>query len=335
MEVIIALVILAFTFKYVVLNVRVNSIIFLILGIVVYYFKPELIPQSNIALILILLNIIDCIRDVVIYSKYYEHMSDGIDGLYAFKSICVVALIVLGWFFFEKNFIWALIPRAVFLVAVYPIQYWAVLIDVTAKLDAGHPIPYHYQYYALTKKNRYWYQKVLRSLDRKNRIISNYDTVISETNTSRKKLKINYPDKMRKKISLAFMDKEKKDILENAMEKLKDWCVYKHMAYISTDVYIQYGKKIKKVLEGKEGFYSIDKIKAFPEFKNFDFYYSNGTGADTEWSNFFIIKVLTDYVEREEIQEDQFNDEDPLDNHAYGLKMKSQNAADNPLLALD
>ena len=334
MEIIIVLVILVFSFKYIFLNVRVNSVIFGILGIAALYFKPQWFSNHDTAFMLLGLNIIDCIRDIVVYDKYYEHMSVKIDGLYAAKSLCSLCFALIGWFFLDRNLIWSFVPRVVFLVLVYPIQYLTVACDVNTKLSEGHPIPFHYGHYSASKKERYWYKRVLSSLKRNDKIVSNVEIVTAETDTSRNKLARNYPEKLLNKMYMSIFQRKQKKELDSIKNRLSDSHTYIHMAYVSKDYYLKFAEKLYVVLQAKKAVFSPHIIKTFAELKNMNLNYSSGVYDDTEWSKYFIIKILSAFVENGELNDYECSDK-PLDNHSYGFKIKSHDASSDPRLALD
>ncbi len=335
MEIIIALVILVFLFKHMVLNVKINSVLWAIATIAMFYMKPELFPESALMIILVGLNVVDCIRDIGVSGKYYASIEDKIDGLFALKSVISVGIMVLEGFL-RRNLIFCFIPRVIFLVLVYPLQYLNVSNDTRRRLDLRLPIPYHYWYYDTSRYRCYWYKKVLNSLNQNDKIISNIETVKEEFDESRGKVEKKYPKKLLEKI--AFLTKEKRaelKELKEAKDKLTDTNLHRHMAYISNEFYADLEKELYNSLKSKNATFSPYVIKDFPEFKRFNLKSQNGIYKDTKWSDYFIIKILSGYVQAGEINDYACNDDDPLDNHSYGLKITSHNASDNPLLALD
>lgn len=332
MEIIIALVVFGFIFKYVMLNVKINSIIFGIASVLLLYIKPHWFPQIQAAAILLLLNLIDCIRDVIVDDKYYE--SEKIDGLYALKSLSSIALMVLAWFFYERNFILGFIPRVVFLVAVYPIQYLSVFDDIKTQIGQNLPVPFFNVYYSNSQKKNYWYKKVINSIKKHGELVSNSEIVREEFKCSKEKLADYYPQKLLKRLVVSIVDKKKKQNYEMWKNELEDRKAYRHMAYITINLYSELKQRVYKVLVEKNAVFSPCDIQQFAEFKDLNLNYKNGTFNDTEWSKYFIIKALSEYVSSGEINDYSCNDE-PLDNHSYGVKIKSQVASDNPLLALD
>lgn len=334
MEIIIALIIIIFLAKYIFFDVKINSVLFLIASVVMFFWKPEFFPNTGIALVLLILNAIDCIRDVVVSYDYYGNGSKKMDGMYALKSLSSVILIIVGCVSADRNLALAFIPRAVFLLLIYPIEYLKVSSDVNSSLEAGLPIPVYFSHYSSSRKDRYWYNKVINSLLENNKIISNEDTVSEEVKCSEDKLSKNYPEGMLNELLLSVFDKQKKEKLNQIKEKLKDYNVYKHVAYVSKEFYAEFGDKLYAVIVGKKAPYSTNVIRTFPELKMYKLNSPNGISGDTEWSEFFISKILNGYVKKGKLKDFTCSDE-PLDNHAYGVSIKSHNASDDPRLALD
>lgn len=84
-------------------------------------------------------------------------------------------------------------------------------------------------------------------------------------------------------------------------------------------------------------------IKTFSELGTLNLLYpvtENTKDRLTEWSEFFIIQALQPLVAQGIFEDDDFNDNDAMDNHAYQyveskVSMPSINADEDPRFALD
>lgn len=333
-ELIIIIGVLFFVGKYILLNVRVNSVIFILFGIVALSLRPPLIPISWVSIILLAINIIDCIRDIAIADKFYKDMSDGIDKQFAIKSLTTVALLLLGWFFWDRTLIYAFIPRIVFLCIVDPLIAMKVKEDVQGKVEIGYPLPYSKWRYSRSVKECYYYQKLVKRLFDEGKLVANRETVMEECNESRKKLSDKYPKTIVARVMRTIKnDKEIKEEINNVTTKL-DNAVYRHTAYISSAYFEQYASKIARVLKNKNAAFSPWKIKELIELEDLNLTAANGYVGDVEWSEYFIIQSLKQLVRNGIINDFKCSDE-PLNNHAYGVAMTSRDASNDPRLSLD
>ncbi len=334
-ELTIILVLLFFGAKYIFFNVKVNSVIFMLFGIVAISLKPPLIPISRLSVVLLAINIIDCIRDIAVADEFYGAMSDGIDKQFAIKSSTTVALLVLGWLVWDRTLIYIFIPRAVFLCTIYPFIAMKVKEDVQGKIEIGYPLPYNKWQYSCSRKECYYYQKLVKWLFDNGKLVTNVEIVSEERDVSSKKLSDSYPKTIFARVTSALQnDKETKTKIKNAEEKLSQKVMYRHTAYISSAYFEQYASKIAKVLESKKASFSPWKIKEFIELQDLNLNAPNGIVEDVEWSEYFIIKSLRQLVRDGIIKDFKCSDE-PLNNHAYGVTMTSRDASSDPRLSLD
>lgn len=313
--------------KYVLFHPRVNSVL-TIIGIIAFAATQDATPYAT----LLLLSVADCIRDIVIAPKYYEtDVAEECDKLYKIKSL--VSLFTLG------------MARPVFLFIVGPCISFSVKSEIDGKLSAGEPLLIG-EPYDLKAKN-YYYKKHLDKLAGSGNIVSNQNTVNSETDIRHKRLEKLYPEKLIMKIveavSMDEASKKSKALRKLAEEKLADNNIRKSYAYISSDVFRKYPSAIAKAMSEKSFISSkdipkLDKLQSLccnaPLTMN-----GRNVGND-DWCEYFIIQALEPLVAKGEFVDETFSDKDPLDNHAYSYaksekKMASINADSNPLLALD
>ncbi len=332
--IIIAVIVLFFLSKFLLFNVKVNSVVFMIFGIVAITLDPPLVPVSEFSFVLVSVNIIDCIRDLVVSYKFYRHSDSGIDGQFAVKSLLTVALALLGWFVWDKSLIYMFIPRAVFLCIVHPLMALSVWNDIQGKIEIGYPLPYVKWQYSPSKKICYFYQKLITKLYDDGKLVANTETVIEERNLSNKRLSDSYPKSKFSKIASFLQNKETKEKIKKIKDELNEDNTYRHTAYISSAYFEQYADKIERALKMQSSSFSPWKIKELSELSDLNLTTSNGYDGDVKWSEYFIIKSLKKLV-RDGVITDFKCSDDPLDNHVYGVHMTSHNADSNPLLALD
>lgn len=335
LELIIIIVLLVFGGKYILFNVKTNSVIFIIFGVVAISLNPPLIPISWISITLLILNAIDCIRDIAIADEFYGKMSDGIDAQFATKSLMTVALLLLGIFVWDKNLIYTFIPRVVFLCIVNPIIAAKVRDDVQGKIEIGYPLPCNKWHYSLSRKERYYYQKLVKKLFDNGKLVANVETVLEERDVSSKKLSDSYPKTILSRVASVFQNnKETKEKTKRIEEELSEKVIYRHTAYISSAYFEQYASKIARVLKSKKASFSPWKIKELVELQDLHLTAPSGYIEDVKWSEYFIIKSLKQLVHDGVIKDFKCSDE-PLDNHVYGVEMISRDASNDPRLALD
>lgn len=303
--------------KYILFSPRVNSGITMIWLVLIVIREP-------IAIILIIIPLIDCIRDIIIAKDYYEDLEIGIDKLFMIKSL--TSILTLSF------------ARVIFLLIVGPIIAHSVSSDIQKKIKEGRPLPYKSLYSKLQAKN-YYYAKKIEMLEQKGIIISNIITVDNEADIRRKKLDGLYPKKLLDKMAdMVAGDKEIKEKRKEAEGKLKPWVLKKYYAYISADVLAQYQKIIIEVMS-KKGPYSPSVIKDFKELQLLRDV-NGGKAKSGDWREFFVIQVLNPLVAVGVFEDNDFSDNDALNTHVYRyikseVPMKSIDANNDPLLALD
>ena len=304
--------------KLLLFDPKVNSIIWLILFVV----------RLAVGDVFAIIGIIDCIKDIYIGKDYYENSKIKVDKLYVVKSL--TSLFTWGY------------ARIIFLLIVGPILKHSASTEIKKKMQLDYPLPDASCFSNLQAKN-YYYKKQIDKLENKGVIISNKKTVDSEAEMRRKKLENLYPEKIVNKIiEIIAGDKELKDKRKNAERKLDKLSLRNCYAYIKKDVFEQYPIAITEAMADK-GRYSVSAIKKFKELKTFHLMYpvtSADEHGDAEWSEYFIIQALQPLVDEGIFDDDDFNDRDAMDNHAYRyamspVAMPSIDVSSDPRFALD
>lgn len=334
MELIIILVILFFCGKHILFNVRLNSVIIMILEIVAVSLRPPLIPMTNLVLMLLALNIIDCIRDLVVAGDFYRSMDYGLDSMFVIKSLMTVASGLLGWFLWGHNLIYVLIPRAAFLCCVYPAIAIDVRLDVSDKVTVGYPLPYSKWHYSKSRKSCYYYEKLVKKLYDNGKLVSNADIIDAERDISNAKYAKAYPKTKLEKIA-NFFNKEHKNEMATIEKALDNKTLIYHAAYINSDYFELYADKIAAAIKANGGkFLSPWKIKELADLNDLHLNEMNGYNSDVKWSEYFIIKSLKQLVKEGKLKDHSYYSENnPLENHAYGTKEKKNDLTNNPLFA--
>lgn len=277
-------------------------------------------------LLFVLTGIVDCIRDIVIAKDCYKSMDVEIDKFYLVKSLITIFTLGLG--------------RTIFLLVVNPVMNIAVSKDIKQQVRDGKALP-DASFYSKLKAVNYCYGKQIGKLEREGVVVSNKNTVDSETKIRREKLEKLYPKKMLDKIvdKLAG-DKVLKEKRENAEKSLQS--MNKCYAYLSTAVFEQYPKALTMVMSVK-GRYSVSVISKFQELKPYNLMQPiKGISEDRnqEWSEYFIIQALQPLVAEGIFDDMDLNDNDAMDNHAYQytkstVTMPSIDGDQDPRFALD
>lgn len=332
----VVLVIVIFLAKHVLFNPRVNSIIhmvFLIMVTVAAIMNPSPLTPLKI---LLAVNIIDCIRDIIVAKTHYADIEIEVDRLYMIKSLSWAVLLAV-WFISSNPYVLLLVfaPRIVYLFAVYPIIAHLVSRDVKRKLAASQPLPYYSDQYGGMAAKGYYFSRKIRKLSSKGLLTANSRTVDAEVAVRKARLADLYPEKLVAKLADFFAgDSEKKDMRKEAEKKLNASATEMHKAYVSFALYQQYQTKILEALLARKRTFSPWKIKEFEELGDLKLTIPVGVSRSVEWSEYFIIQVLTPLVNDGVITDFQCSDE-PMSNHQYGVEIKSIDANVNPLLALD
>ncbi len=280
--------------------------------------------EMNYLLLFVLIGIADCTRDIVIAKDCYESVNVKIDKFYLAKSLITIFTLGLG--------------RTIFLLVVNPVINIVVSKDIKQQIRDGKALP-DASFYSKLKVVNYCYGKQIGKLEREGVVVSNKNTVDSETKIRCEKLEKLYPKKMLDKIiDKVAGDKVLKEKRENAEKRLRS--MNKCYAYLSPTVFEQYPKAIINVMSVK-GRCSTSLISK--ELKPYNLLQPiKGINEDRnqEWSEFFIIQALQPLVAGGVFDDMDLNDNDVMDNHAYQytqstVAMPSIDGDQDPRFALD
>lgn len=314
--------------KYILFEPRINSCIYFLLFL--YMCIMGLVGGGVLGFIVIFIlvgtGMIDCIRDIVMAKKCYEDIDVEIDKFYMIKSL--TSLFTGG------------LARIIYFLIVHPVLSSMVSADIKKQMKVGQPLPY-FSFYSNMKIKNYYYGKQVDKLEKEGVLISNKETVDYETKIRRDKLNGLYPKRMVDKIvDMVAGDKKIKEDLKKTEQKLLS--MDKCYAYLRTDLFAVYPRTLTAAMSNK-GCCSVSSIQAFDELKTLNLLCPViGKAKDrlTEWSEYFIIQALQPLVAQGVFRDDDFNDNDAMDNHAYQYAeskkpMPSINADEDPRFALD
>lgn len=282
---------------------------------------------NNPIAVLLLISMLDCIRDFVMADKYYLPFSidTANDRLYRIKSIC--SLLTFG------------LSRAVFALVVYP------KISVSAFRCARRlVIPYDWYggYYDYPGKSRYFcyqHSKFVQKRLRKGKLVSNEDAIKQWMQARRYKAErvyqANSPQNVIGKIAEAVAEvfteegKERAIVREDA-RKLTYLTGSEYYAYIDVRFYHKCKQMIAKAMENRSTLRPQD-IMELDEVKNIE----KLPKDSVNYIGIFILEALVQdgIVEKVDLLDDvrdiwQYR-------HVQGKQILCRDAANNPLLALD
>ena len=295
-------------------------------------------PYTLSVFVLAVVSIFDSFRDIKLRNEFYKDISITTDKLYVIKSLCCVAMVFLAVVVPGQTAILIFLPRPIFLLIVQPCIKASASKDLRGKLKSVLPLPHESHYSNLQAKN-YYYGIEMQKLEKAGKVISNVETVSEEGNLRRKKLDGLYPESIIEKLAdMAKGDKEVKERRKAAEAALTSSSLTRSKAYICKNQYEYYPQLINYVMSNK-GFYSLKDMMKFEELEQLRFSHPVGLDNSKIWGEFFVIQALKPLVADGTYEHDDFNDHDPLDNHAYRyaqstVKMPSTNASDDPRLAL-
>lgn len=315
--------------KYVLFHPVVNSAIVGIIWMVglvgaLRTVKLEDWPAVAFPISIMCLLVTDCIRDIIIAKDYYEDIEIAVDKLFLVKSIS--SILTFGF------------SRVIFLLVVGPILSLRVLAGIKKKMKSGYPIPYNLYPGGLQACN-YYYRKRVTRMEKKGLIVSNIKTICNETKARRKKLDSLYPKKFTGKVAdMVAGDKILKEKRKAAEARLQPQALKNCYAYLSSGVFEQYPKLITEAMSDK-GCFSVSVIKGFEELKSLHLTFPS-YGKNTEWSEYFIIQALQPLVSEGIFEDNDNNDNDVFDNHAYRYtkstaQKKIIDADNDPRFAID
>ena len=310
--------------KALLFNPKVNSISHIIISLlfttlVIVKYTDNIIFNYKVilAILILIVFIIDCIRDIVIAENYYDtdNLSDCGNKLFVTKVLSGIILATISTAYmsimdgnikltiFAGNlFISTIITRTLFLIIINPIIYLSVAISVNKKISSGILLPWNKRMFSTFAPRSYYFRKITDRLEQKNIVVSNKKTIDEEVAESQAKLNKKYPEKMLAKvIDFVVGNKEFKQQREN--ERIALESASRDYSYISFTIFQKYTEIIPDVLITK-GPVVTDKIREFPELKEYNI------------TTYFIIKALKPFVENGIIRDEKLSD-NVFDNHSY------------------
>ena len=310
--------------KYVLFHPQTNSVVSIIVLSLMIIFPSVIAPPFLFMfLALWLVPIIDCIRDFRRAPEYYEtDLEMELDKFYLIKSL--TSLVTVG------------LARYVFFFIVDPAirHYAASRIKKLVKQGGrvygpGGPN-------LLRKPIAYHSNRQLMKLVKKGKIISSQVIFDQEKQRSRAKLDALYPQKLLNKVvDMVAGDKEMKAVRKQAEYKLSSM---DKGSYLATPAFMRLPELICAAMSSR-GTCPLSEIKYLPEVASLGLL-NGDTEKANSWQDPFIVLALMPLVQSGEFEDNDYNDKDPFDNHAYRYTkstkaMVSQSPESNPALALD
>ena len=324
--------------KYVLFDPRINSVLCIVtkcmqIGLIISGYAVANKLWLGVFLVLSPIIIISCIRDIVIAKKYYGNIEYGVDPLYRVKSL--TSIFTYG------------ISRVVFLLIVDPYIYYSARSDLEKDLNRDRIIPYQdgqstdngsfikrhfYRQYSMR------YYEFANAKLASGEVLSNQWVIDAESQMSQNKLEKSYPKTFLEKAGEMFSDegKEAKAGRENAEKEIPSIRTLK--AYVDTGFYNQCKLEMSEALKTR-GTLSPHNIAKLEELKCLNIFKNKNIFKIYNWIEYYVIFVMSSLVKEGIVEEFDLNDKNILENHQYkhimGVPMRSRNAEDNPLLALD
>lgn len=325
--------------KYVLFHPQINSVISVICLIWMLVYVSTAVPQLAFsAFILLLIPIIDCIRDVIIAPKYYgTNIEYELDKLYVIKSL--TSLFTVGF------------ARYIFFLVIDPHIARSVKRSLKREIRAGRKLTgctgrqgEHIGWRIMGGARWYHFNKQVKQLEKKGIAISNRETEALETEKSQKKLEGLYPKKLMDKMLDKVAGNEEIKLNRNRAEQLLR--LEPATSYLPVSTFEKIPHLVIDAMSNK-GVCPLSEIKYFPELQSLNLVKPLKDGEHNwyemhsdRWFDCFIIQALQPLVADGTFVDDDFNDKDPLDCHAYrytksAKPMMSQSPETNPDLALD
>ena len=324
--------------KYVLFHPQINSVVSIIC--LFYALVKVYIPYNISGLglwLLFLIPVIDCVRDIIIAPRYYADIEYELDKLYVIKSL--TSLFTVG------------VARNVFLLIIDPHIARSVRRSLKREVRAGRMLTgntgrrgNYIGWRMMNGARGYHFNKQVKHLEKKGIAISNKETGALEIEESKKKLEGLYPKKLIDQILEAVAGNEDAKLNRKRAEGLLR--LGTATCYLPTSTYEKIPQLVMDAMSDR-GLCPLSEIKYFPELQSLNLVKPRKDGENTwyeqhtdRWFDYFIIQALQPLVADGTFEDEDLNDNDPLDCHAYRYtkstkEMPSINADENPLLALD
>ena len=250
-----------------------------------------------------------------------------------------------------------IIPRAAFMLFIYPHISRRTLLKIKQAISYGVTLP-DGAYYSPLADERYYFKKFINNLCKKGIVVSNMKTIEKEASLSKRKFYALFTQKEKKEAKdlkeklianavkvaekLTGVEKAKAQARAEKLKKFNETLEYSssdiHHAYLSALVFEQYSKRISEVMS-KKTVVAPKGIKLLNELKDLNLTVPPNETKSTKWSEFFIIQALQPLVADGTFEDLDISD-DEFDNHAYRyskseVKIASINANNDPRFALD
>jgi hypothetical protein len=318
----------------------------ILIGLVVVLFKAVLFwPRGNSAISIIfilsfihgsqnilksfmlVIALIDCVVDWIMAPKLYEdfYFEDSMDELDKFYIIKSLLSTFTGFY-----------ARVVYLLVVDPIMYMRAKNNVNDMLENDLIIPNNDIITKYSKQNQGCMYVILDKYIKQGLVITNKEEVKEELKYSKAKLENSYPTKLIDKlIKLLNDNKEIKKEREKAEAEIKS--ENKLYSYIECQFYQRCKQEFASVLVSHGTLSPVDIIK-LEDLQSMVFLNGKEFTDKEVTLKYYAISILNG-LEKDGIVEKYDFGDGLLENHQYkhtnGLPMKSINADENPLLALD
>lgn len=286
-------------------------------------------------LILYLIPLLDCLRDMGVAMNSYNR---NVKTDKFFRAKALTSLVTLGF------------SRIIFFLILQPKARRMGLAALNQEIEAGGQVRgwYYREHKFLGGEMSYYARQKIKELEKEGKLVSNEDIGNTEFQKSHEKLEALYPKKFFEKMVDKFAgDAEVKEMREKSRQKI----IYYQgdgRLYLSSDTMQRLVGQICTAMSVKSSC-PLAEIKYFPEVESLGLTdpLSDEERASEDhqrdediWLDLFIIKALKPLVESGDFEDNDFNDRDPLDNHAYRYTkstkaMLSQSPETNPALALD
>lgn len=294
------------------------------------------IGSRELLIALYLIPFLDCIQDLVIS----HHFKDGADTISNYSmSKGFITLFTAG------------LARIVYFLIVLPKIRLRASSSLKEQLEAGGEIVCPDYGKSSWVPMRYYFMIHVDDALKMGTLKSSVRVAQFEERRRSEKLEALYPKKFLEKMTEKFGgNKEIQELRDKTEEKIKEMRKKDsgHLDYLPTVTYEKLPSLIGEAMAAKS-FCPLAEIKYFPEVQSLGLTEPLSEVERVEagyerprdmWLNHFIVMALEPLVQSGDFEHGDFNDRDPLDNHAYRYTkstkaMVSQSPETNPALALD
>lgn len=321
----------------VIVEPRLNALV--TIAFIVFMLVKVPIGSRGLLAAVYLIPLIDCIQDLFISHKFKDR-SDGPDTFTGYSmSKGFATLFTAG------------LARIVYFLIVLPKIRRQAAAAFNAQMEAGGEIVCPDFGKNSWAPMQYYFMLLVDDAMTAGTLKSSVKVAGFEESRSREKLDALYPKKFLEKMTEKLGgNQEVQELRDKTEEKLREMRkrTSGHMDYLPTATYEKLPALIAEDMADKS-FCPLAHIKYFPHLQSLGLTApmseDERKADDFErpqdmWLNHFIVMALEPLVESGDFEHGDFNDKDPLDNHAYRYakstkQMVSQSPETNPLLALD